>query len=316
MIQDIIQLLFVLADRQGLQLAIDAEDGKVYTVEEENTNMARLHPIHEPGQTIIIYEPERLVTIRNKPALNRYCNEFASILYRDAIDRESALQRSAIGNESEINRISIGRESDDNRTTIGDESELIGPGKVNLQKFSASCPAEVVDVSEQIEQLLRRAIGATNKPATLERLIKIHKAAASASKEANIFKLNQIKKEVEGIVAKQRGIKRSEQTLARRARRRSMLFKVLFAVLSISVTVFYLYIYTARQLASSAPLSTPAAESPTPPTALAAAFSEWEQETGRHLYSGGRECIQRAAIDAGIIDNKDEIKKLIYANTK
>ena len=306
-----IETILYLAQQAGTPLALNADDGNFYICRERGGEVARLSPISEPSQTFANFEPARVITLANISDLQRYCNGIATDEERLYNDRETVLQRDVIGITTEAQRTGNGIATDAER-------ELIGEGKVNLPPFSDTCPGEVADVARNIETLLRRAIDNTNKPATIENLMKIHRQAAQFAAAANIYKLNQIEQRLRGIVAKQGAIKTSEQTLARRRRRRMLFWKVAIAVLIFTTAAFYIYnAIKPRPSPQSDVATTERAASPTPPpSALAAAFEEWERETGRRIYPAGRECIERAAAAAGVIDNKEAIKKIIYKNVK
>lgn len=311
----LITALLYVAEKSNIRLAIDPDDGKVYEVGEEGEELTRLHPISDPSQTVVEYDAERLITLHNATALQRYCNEYLTEWQRLAIGRETALQRATIGTTTDEQRTNNG-------FTTDAERELIGAGKVNLPPFSTNCPPEVEGVARKIEQLLRRAISNTNKPATLETLMQYHRDAAKYAAAGNVFKLNQIEARLRGVVAKQGAIKTSEQTLARRHRRRVLLTKIAVAVVFAAAFGWWGW-WKLTAPAINAPPPITADSSPTPPTespaktdALAAAFAEFETSTGKHIYQGGRDCITRAAIAAGIENDKDKILKIIIDNVK
>ncbi|MEE0927660.1 MAG: hypothetical protein UIG59_00595 [Acutalibacteraceae bacterium] len=311
----LIKALLYVAERSNIRLGIDPDDGNVYEIGEESEGVIRLHPITDPAQTVAIYDPSRLVTLNNATALHQYCNGITTALQRVGIDRETALQRAAIGTTTDEQRIANGFATEAER-------ELIGAGKVNLPLFSTDCQPEVEGVARKIENLLRRAISATNKPQTLENLMQIHRAAAKYAAAGNIFKLNQIENRLRGIVAKQGAIKTSEQTIARRRRRRVLLTKIAVAVVFATAVGLWGYLKISTLTTNAPPQST--AASPTLPTespadtttALAAAFAEYEATTGKRIYQGGRDCITRAAIAAGVQNDKIAIIKIIKDNVK
>lgn len=311
----LIKALLYIAERNNIHLAIDPDDGNVYEIgKESGKDVPRLHPISDPSQTVVLYDRERLVTLDNITAINRYCNGITTALQRGDNDRETATQRATIGITTDEQRTNNGFATDAER-------ELIGAGKVNLPPFSTDCPPEVEGVARNIENLLRRAIANTNKPATLETLMQYHRDAAKYAAAGNIFKLNQIESRLRGIVAKQGAIKASEQTLARRRRRRVLLVKIAVAAVFAGVVALWGYLKVST-LTTNAPPRITAASSPTPPAeaartnALAAAFAEFEKTTGKHIYQGGRDCITRAAIAAGVENDKDKILKLLIDNVK
>ena len=296
----LIKALLYIAEKQNIHLAIDIDDGNVYEIGEGNGEVTRAHPITDPAQTVVIYDPSRLVTLNNATALHQYCNGITTALQRSDNDKETALQRAVIGTTTGEQRIVNGFITDAER-------ELIGAGKVNLPPFSTDCPPEVEGVARKIENLLRRAISATNKPQTLENLMQIHRDAAKCAAAGNIFKLNQIEGRLRGIVAKQGAI---------------LLTKIAVAVVFAGVVGLWGYLKIVAPTTNAPPQST--AASPTPPTespadtttALAAAFAEFEEMTGKRLYQGGRDCITRAAIAAGVENNKQAIIKIIKDNIK
>lgn len=311
----LIKALLYIAEKQNIHLAIDIDDDNVYEIGEGNGEVTRAHPITDPAQTVVIYDPSRLVTLNNATALHQYCNGITTALQRSDNDRETALQRATIGTTTVEQRIVNGFAMDAER-------ELIGAGKVNLPPFSADCPPEVEGVARKIENLLRRAISNTNKPATLETLMQYHRDAAKYAAAGNVFKLNQIEARLRGVVAKQGAIKTSEQTLARRRRRRVLLTKIAVAVVFAAAFGWWSWWKLAAPTTNAPPPIT-ADSSPTPPTespaktdALTAAFAEFEASTGKHIYQGGRDCITRAAIAAGIENDKDKILKIIIDNVK
>lgn len=310
----LITALLYVAEKSNIRLAIDPDDGKVYEVGEEGEELTRLHPISDPSQTVVEYDAERLVTLHNATALQRYCNGYLTELQRLAIGRETALQRAAIGTTTDEQRILNGCGTDAER-------ELIGAGKVNLPPFSTNCPPEVEGVARKIEQLLRRAIGNTNKPATLETLMQYHRDAAKYAAAGNVFKLNQIEARLRGVVAKQGAIKTSEQTLVRRHRRRVLLIKIGIAVVMTAAVALWIFFKFFTPKNTNAPPEvaaspTPSAEAPANTNALAAAFAEYEERTGKRIWPAGRDCITRAAVAAGVQDNKEQIIKIISDNIR
>lgn len=308
------KILFQMAERLQLDICINPDDGNIYMIGEQSESVARLHPIDEPGQEVICFEPSRLITAQT-------------------VDKETALQRLIIGNETEINgmetdaeRSENGRETDAERNENGFvlevNQDVIGAGKVNLRRFSGSCPADVADVAAAIEKLLDAAIMRTNKPQTIEKLIKLHAMAARLAADGNIYKLNQIAAKLRGISRKQRAMKISGETVRRRAARRKALIKiaVVFVMAAALVGWGWVKIQPAPKVATVATTNDPATGgrdtiSPTP-TPLMLALSEFEQETGKKVWPAGRACIEKTAQKYGIIDNKEALKQLVYNSVK
>ena len=295
-----IETILFLAQQAGTPLALNPDDGKFYLYREGGEGLARLSPIREPSQTFATFEPSRLVTLGNLTALQRIDN-----------GTTTDWQRLDNGIETDAERLDNGQETALNR-------ELIGEGKVNLARFSISCPAEVLEIAQKVEELLDRAIKNTNKASTIDNLIKLHRNAAAFATDGNIYKLKQVEQRLRGILAKQSAIKASEATVSRRERRRLLCFKIaacLVVVASLGFWGWWRLTRSPAQATHDPGTIATAARSPTPPaeaSPLLLAFEEYEAETGNKLWPGGRACIERAAIAAGVINDKDKIKRLIY----
>lgn len=308
---NVINILFQLAKAQGLELCINPDDGCVYIVRERSESVARLSPIDEPDNVTICFTPERLVLA-------------------DTPHKETVLQRLTIGQTTEINgsetdaeRNDNGTETDAERTRNGfileADRDTIGAGKVNLRKFSGTVSADVADVAAAIEKLLDAALSRTNKPATIEKLMKIHATAAKFAADGNIYKLNQIAARLRGIMRKQRAIRTSTETIRRRSTRRKTLIKIAVVVVTVAA-VFgwgWVKLQTAPKPSTVATITTDTTATDTPsPTPLLLAFAEFEKETGKKVWPAGRRCIEDAAAAGGLIDDKEAIKRLIYNNVR
>lgn len=310
-----IETILYLAQQAGTPLCLNPDDGKFYLYREGGEGLARLSPIREPSQTFATFEPSRLVTLGNLTALQRIEN-----------GSTTDWQRIANGIETDAERLDNGQETALQRTRNGITTALnrdvIGEGKVNLARFSISCPAEVMELAQKVEELLDRAIKNTNKPATIDNLIKLHRNAATFATDGNIYKLKQVEQRLRGIIAKQSAMKASEATMGRRERRRLLCFKIaacLVVVASLGFWGWWRFSRSPAQATHDPGTIATAARSPTPPeeaSPLLAAFEEYEAETGNKLWPGGRACIERAAIAAGVINDKDKIKRLIYKSTQ
>lgn len=312
---NVIETILYLAQQVGTPLALNTDDGKFYLYREGGEGLARLSPIREPSQTFATFEPSRLVTIGNLTALQRLGN-----------GQETDWQRMDNGIETDAERLDNGQETALQRKGNGFatalQRDVIGEGKVNLARFSTNCPAELLEIAQKVEELLDRALRNTNKPATIDNLIKIHRNATSFASDGNIYKLKQVEQRLRGILAKQAAIKTSEATVERRERRRLLLFKIgasLFFAAVLGTWGWWRFIRPPAQAAQDHGRME-AARAPTPPAAeaspLSVAFDEYEAETGSKIWPGGRECIKRAAIAAGVVDDKDKIKTIIYTNIK
>lgn len=304
---NLIETILYLAHESGQELALNPDDGKFYIYRDSGRGLARLSPINEPGQTLVDFEPAKIITLRNVSELQRHFNGLETGLQRERNGIETELQRERNGNGTGTERDRIGFATELNR-------ELIGEGKVNLRTFSDTCPAEVADIARNIEKLLQRAISNTNKPATIENIMRLHKKAAATAAANNIFQLKQIEKQIAGIVAKQQAIKSSEQTLKRRQRRRQLLTKISIAASLVVSIILYLYISSPSPPSSSPSLQESPARQTTQQTILELAINEYENDTGKKIYPSGRKCIEIAAKKAGIENDKNAIKQLIKQN--
>lgn len=303
---NLIETILYLAHECGQDLALNPDDGKFYIYRDSDRGLARLSPINEPGQTVVDFEPGKIITLRNVTELQRHFNGLETVLQRD-------LNGNKTGTERERNGIITGTERDRIGFATELNRELIGEGKVNLRTFSDTCPAEVADVARNIEKLLQRAISNTNKAATIENLTRLHKKAAATAAANNIFQLKQIEKQIAGIVAKQQAIKSSEQTLKRRQQRRQLLTKITIAASLVVSLILYFYISSPSPPPSSPSLQQQPARQ-TQQTILDLAIIEYETDTGKKIYPSGRKCIEIAAKKAGIEKDKDAIKQLIKQN--
>lgn len=303
-----IEIILYLADRAGVPVAFNTDDGKFYLYRDGGEGVARLSPIAEPAQTVATFEPSHIITLGNLSELKRIYNGL-----------ETDLQRIGNGFATIEKRLDNGLETDLQRDYNGfatiEKRQAIGSGKVNLQLLTDNCPEDVLAIARKIEDLLERAIRNTNKPATLDMLIKLHGSAVGYISAKNIFKLKQIEQRLRGIVAKQGAIKTSEQTVRRRSFRRQLFAKIFIALVMLAGLVGYFWFTMPKGETATIAGEVPASASPTL-SALDAACLEFERETGRKVYPGGRACIKRAAIDAGAIENKNEIKKLLYKYVK
>ena len=309
-----IETILFLAQQAGTPLALNIDDGKFYLYREGGEGLARLSPIREPSQTFATFEPSRLVTLGNLTALQRLDNSTTTDWQRLDNGIETDAERLDNGQETALQRNGNGFATALNR-------ELIGEGKVNLARFSISCPAEVLEIAQKVEELLDRAIKNTNKASTIDNLIKLHRNAAAFATDGNIYKLKQVEQRLRGIIAKQSAIKASEATVERRERRRLLCFKIAACLVVVAALGFWGWwrFSSSPAQATMDPGTITAARSPTPPTEaspLLIAFAEYEAETGRKLWPGGRACIERAAIAAGVMNDKDKIKIIIFNSTK
>lgn len=295
--KELLQVLLFIAKQNNIPLCYNTEDGKFYTIGDKEGEVTRLHPISDTSLTVATFAPSALLTTNStetawKRALNGILTE----------------------SERDNNGIATGLQRDCNVDEMEQQRAFIGAGKVNLRPFADTAPADVASIAANVEKLLNKAFNGTNKPATIDKLIKLHHAAEMYAKQGNIYKLRETETRLAGIVAKQGAIKTSEQTIARRAARRKLLIKIAVFLLITASTAGWFYIRRPQPPPTAASAETVSESYPTP--ALAAAFAEIENETGKKIYPAGRRCIENAAAAAGIENNKQAIKELIKKNLK
>lgn len=306
-------------------LVLDPADGKFYLIRERTPELVRLSPLADLSRQVVLYEPAALL----------YLNKIEDIRHTNGIktDFKRIENGTTTDQQRTDNDVGTAQERDDNGQTtdnqpraicckLEEQQQLIGAGKVNLKPFAEASPVEVQDVARRIEALLARALDGTNKPATIENLMRLHKQAATLAAAGNIFKLKQTEQRLRGIVNKQAAMRASEKTVKRRQRRRQFLIKIFVSLFVISAGAGVMIVkkraaapsVTSRE--QEAVTTVKASSASLSPTPLQAAFAEYEKESGRKLYPGGRACIERAAKSSGFLNDKNKIKKLIYQNTK
>lgn len=306
---EIIKTLFAIAKINGVNLAL--YDNEIFIIKELSSDLARLSPISDTDKENVIYNPEDLLTYNklNKTALQRLLNGFETDLQRTGNGFETNPERYGNGTETDLQRTGNGTE------TNPEQVEVIGEGKVNLKKFSDTCPESCRETSEKIEALFDKILNKTNKKATIEKLIKMHKQAAGFANADNIFQLKQIETRLKGISNKQQAIRASEQTIQRRQRRKKILIKIsTFA--AVGALVFFLISRKINRLDDATPprsYSICAAGLSDETDLFTKCCNEYEQKTGKKIYPKGRECLRRACSG---IENPEKILEIINNNMK
>ena len=306
--KELLQVLLFIAKQNNIPLCYNTEDGKFYIIGDKDGELTRLHPITDTSLTVATFTPSALLTTNSaETAWKRALNGILTESERDCNGITTGLQR-------DNNGIATGLQRDNNAAEMEQQRAFIGAGKVNLRPFADTAPAGVAGIAANVEKLLNKAFNGTNKPATIDKLIKLHHAAEMYAKNGNIYKLRETETRLAGIVAKQGAIKTSEQTIARRAARRKLFIKIAAFLLITASTAGWFYLRRPQPPPTAASAETVSESCPTP--ALAAAFAEIENETGKRIYPAGRRCIENAAAAAGIENNKQAIKELIKKNLK
>lgn len=304
---EIIKTLFAIAKLNGVNLAL--YDNEIFIIKELSSDLARLSPISDTDKENVIYNPEDLLTYNklSETALQRLVNGFETDLQRNGNGTETNPERYGNGFETDLKRNGNGME------TNPEQVEVIGEGKVNLKKFSETCPESCRETSEKIEALFEKILNKTNKKATIEKLIKLHKQAAQFANADNIFQLKQIETRLKGISNKQNAIRASEQTIQRRQRRKNLLIKITTFAAVASLVVFLVYRKINQETPPRSYSICAATLSDEPLDLFTKCCNEYEKRTGKKIYPAGRECLRRACSG---LENREQILKIITNNMK
>ena len=308
---EIIKTLFAIAKLNGVNLAL--YDNEIFIIKELSSDLARLSPISDTDKENVIYNVDDLLTYNklSKTALQRLVNGFETDLQRTKNGLETELQRTGNRPETDLQRTGNGPETELQQTE--NRPETIGEGKVNLKKFSECCPESCRETSENIEALFEKILNKTNKKATIEKLIKLHKQAAQFANADNIFQLKQIETRLKGISNKQNAIRASEQTIQRRQRRKNLFIKISTFAAVASLVVFLVYRKINQETPPRSYSICAATLSDEPLDLFTQCCNEYEQRTGKKIYPAGRECLRRACSG---LENREQIMKIITNNMK
>ena len=163
-------------------------------------------------------------------------------------------------------------------------------------------------VSVQIEALIDKAVGGTNKNETIKKIISYYESAKTAAKKGNLFALKNIEKSLCGIVEKQKAMKAGVDKMQHKAEVKKTLIKCLTCAALLSVIYFY-FSYNSTKVAPT-PLQTAIFETD---NIFEEAVMEFEQQTNKKIYPAGRECLRRACQNC---TTKQECFLIIKANVK
>lgn len=311
---ELLNALFVVAEKGGEELCLNPEDGKIYKVKERDNQSASLLSLLGNCAPVVAFNPEKLI-------------------FRADIVRQSA----QIGKLTENNGIITGKQRDNNGITTGydtgeqlitpggksdgkqiinvngtvAERAVVGLGKVNLSKFADLYSGDISATALQIEANADKILKATNKAETIKKVISLFDSAKAAAQKQNLFRLKEIEKTLAGIIEKQKAMKAGVDKM----NAKQALKKKAIKVLSCAALLSGLYLYFSH---TGTPSRSPTLQSNAAPVVFAPdmfeeAVSDYEAETGRKIYPGGRECLRRACARC---TTKSEMLNIIKINMK
>ena len=299
--------VFALAERQGVNLCYCVDDATIYEVRSKNNNGCTLLPLNGNDAPIFHFDVGGL--------LFRYDIALQSDKIRISTENN--------GLETDEERNENSRETDvpteTERKPNGELSEMpwgvIGAGKVNLPKINGLYTGEIAAKCIEIETLLQRIIDATNKPQTISKMIDNYSKTKQFAKAGNLWELSRLAEKLQGTVKKQMAISAANDTMqARKQARRKMLFSFALSLLLVGVYLFWNNAdYDTSKDTNGNQNAPPTITTQTVATSTVfdAAVSEWETKHNRRIYPKGRECLQRAC--RGITD-KQKIMQIIDNN--
>lgn len=306
---EILTALFVIAEKQNMQLCLNPEDGKLYRVKERDNQQASLLPLTGNNTPVISFNPEKLIfraDLALQSAKIGILTEKNGIITGLQRDKNGITTGKNTGADQEF----AGTETNKPRAYIGsgtiEERAVVGKGKVNLPRFSDMYAGDVAATSLQIEALIDKIINATNKNETIKKIVSFYENAKKAAQKSNLFALKNIEKSLVGIVEKQKAMKAGVNKM----QLKQALKKKVIKVLSCAALLSCLYLYAVNR--SPTPL-------PSEKNAVFAvdlfeeAVSDYEAETGRKIYPKGRECLRRACTRC---TTKNEMLNIIKYNMK
>lgn len=208
-----------------------------------------------------------------------------------------------------------------NGTATEQQRQYIGFGTVNLPRVSPLYAGELAVVLSDIEAALDKIFFNTNKEATIKKYIARYDDIKKYAAAGNLYECKLALKSLTGTIEKQKAMQKGVDKMERKATLKKRLVNALIIFVFALGAVFYFRPWNWTKTDDTA------AASPTPPPAMAAtvhtatgspfdlAVSEFEQETGKKIYPGGRACLQSTAARLGLT-TKQDIKNLIKKNVQ
>ena len=307
---EILNALFFIAEKSGEELCV-SPDGKIYAVKDRDKETASLLPLTEPTAPVVSFNPEKLI-FRTDLLLRSAKIEILTAQNGTKTVQERSINGAETENitvqERSINGAKTGQQRIINGGGTVENRAVVGKGKVNLPRFSDLHGGEVAAVSVQIEALIDKAVGGTNKNETIKKIISYYESAKTAAKKGNLFALKNIEKSLCGIVEKQKAMKAGVDKMQHKAEVKKTLIKCLTCAALLSVIYFY-FSYNSTKVAPT-PLQTAIFETD---NIFEEAVMEFEQQTNKKIYPAGRECLRRACQNC---TTKQECFLIIKANVK
>ena len=322
---NILAAILYIGERNGEQLCYNSETRQICRVLS-----------HEGGVFT-------LLPTAGADAPTSYFNE-GSLIFRADISERSA----KIGKITAINGLTTGEQQIDNGATTATimeaqrienspttaqqrnnngsateaQRQYIGFGTVNLPRVSCLYAGELAVVLADIEAALDKIFFATNKEATIKKYIARYDNIKKMAAAGNLYECKLALKSLQGTIEKQKAMQKGVDKMERKAiLKKRILNGLIIFVFAAAAAVVY---FRPSQWIKN---DDTAAASPTPPALMAAtvhtaagspfdlAVSEFEKETGKKIYPGGRACLQSTAARLGLT-TKQQIKELIKQNVK
>ena len=321
---NILAAILYIGEKHGETLCYNAETRQICRVLSHSGDVFTLLPIagaeaptsYFSGDTLIFRNDisERSTKIGKLTAINglttgeqQITNGSATAIITEAQRIENspttAQQRNNNGNATEAQR------------------QYIGFGTVNLPRVSCLYAGELAVVLSDIEAALDKIFFNTNKEATIKKYIARYDDIKKYAAAGNLYECKLALKSLTGTIEKQKAMQKGVDKMERKALLKKRAVNALIIFAFAVAAIFYFRPWQWSKIDDTA------AASPTPPALMAAtvhtaagspfdlAVSEFEAETGKRIYPGGRTCLQRTAARLGLT-TKQEIKKLIKQNVK
>lgn len=309
---ELLNALFIVAEKGGEELCLNPEDGKIYKVKERDKQSASLLSLSGDSALVVAFNPEKLIfraDIVRRSAQIGILTENNGITTGKKRDNDGIITGYDIGEQ----RITPDGKSDGKQIinvngTVA-ERAVVGLGKVNLSKFADLYTGDIAATALQIEANADKILKATNKTETIKKVISLFESAKAAAQKQNLFRLKEIEKTLAGIVEKQKAMRAGVEKAAYKQQLKKTIIKCLTCAVLLSG--LYLYFSHTGTPSRSPTLQTNSASVIFAPDIFEEACAEFEAETGRKIYPKGRECLRRACARC---TTKNEILKIIKYN--
>lgn len=311
---ELLNALFIIAEKGGEELCLNPEDGKIYKVKERDQQSASLLSLLGDSAPVVAFNPEKLIfradIVRRSVQIGKL-SEINGIITGKQRDNNGIIT----GNDTGEQRITPGGKSDGKQiiNVNGSVAEraVVGLGKVNLSKFADLYTGDISATALQIEANADKILKATNKPETIKKVISLFESAKTAAQKQNLFRLKEIEKTLAGIVEKQKAMKTGVEKAAFKRQVKKTMIKCLTCAALLSV--LYLYFSHTGTPSRSPTLQSNAATVVFAPDMFEEACAEFEAETGLKIYPEGRKCLRRACKNCA---NKAQMLVIIKKNMK